>query len=183
MSYTHLTMDERNVIFRMRVQKYSQAEIGRCLGRPRSTIWREMRRNAGCEGCYFPGTAQAQANARRRSHIRRPKTGDEKLMAWVEGKLRRKWSPEQISGRLREVGVAALPKQMGNKWGRLPLNGREARVKGMPRAARALRTGGAKNGKSPTAKPKMVSVPIFPKMVSVPIFPHFPRMAPVFPCI
>ena len=109
MSYTHLTMDERNVIFRMRVQKYSQAEIARCLGRPRSTIWREMRRNAGCEGCYFSGTAQAQANARRRSHIRRPKTGDEKLMAWVEGKLRRKWSPEQISGRLREVGVAALP--------------------------------------------------------------------------
>ncbi|UCC97100.1 MAG: helix-turn-helix domain-containing protein [Phycisphaerales bacterium] len=33
MSYTHLTVDERNVIYRMRWQGYSAAEIARCLGR------------------------------------------------------------------------------------------------------------------------------------------------------
>jgi len=47
MSYRHLTMDERNVIWRMRILGKSQAEIARCLGRGRSTISRELRRNAG----------------------------------------------------------------------------------------------------------------------------------------
>jgi len=35
MSYNHLTMDERNVIYRMQWQGYSDAEIARCLGRHR----------------------------------------------------------------------------------------------------------------------------------------------------
>ena len=33
MSYRHLTMDERNVIYRMQLQGYTPAEIARCLGR------------------------------------------------------------------------------------------------------------------------------------------------------
>jgi IS30 family transposase len=56
MSYTHLTMDERNVIYRMQSQNYPQAEIARCLGRHRSTISRECRRNASLNGRYNPGT-------------------------------------------------------------------------------------------------------------------------------
>ena len=46
MSYSHLTRDERNVIYRMRFQGYADAEIARCLGRHRSTISRECKRNA-----------------------------------------------------------------------------------------------------------------------------------------
>ena len=109
MSYTHLTMDERNVIFRMRRQGYPQAEIARCLGRSPSTVGRELRRNVESDGRYFPCSAQAFANARRRAHIRRPKTGDKELMAWVEEKLCRRWSPEEIAGRLRTVGSKRLP--------------------------------------------------------------------------
>ena len=58
MSYSHLTMDERNVIYRMRFQGYPDAEIARCLGRHRSTIGRECKRNAIVEGRYDPGNAQ-----------------------------------------------------------------------------------------------------------------------------
>ncbi len=100
MSYTHLTMDERNVIYRMQWQGYSQAEIARCLGRHRSTLGRECRRNRSYEGSYNPSTAQALANSRRHAHLRRPKTGRRRLMRHVAERLGAGWSPEQIAGRL-----------------------------------------------------------------------------------
>ena len=103
MPYKHLTMDERNVIFRMKLLCKSHTEIARCTGRSPSTISRELRRNAQWDGRYFSGSAQAFANTRRRAHIRRPKTGDNQLMAYVETKLQQRWSPQQIAGRLREV--------------------------------------------------------------------------------
>jgi IS30 family transposase len=43
-------MEERNVIYRMRFQKYSYAEIARCLGCHRGTISRECKRNALSDG-------------------------------------------------------------------------------------------------------------------------------------
>jgi IS30 family transposase len=93
MSYNHLTMNERNVIYRMQWQGYSNAEIARCLGRHRSTIGRECQRNRSYEGPYDPGTAQALANSRRRAHLRRPKTGHRRLMSYVAERL-------QTTGRL-----------------------------------------------------------------------------------
>jgi IS30 family transposase len=93
-------MDERNVIYRMRFQGYPDAEIARCLGCHRSTIGRECQRNATPDGRYFAESAQTRANVRRRAHLRRPKTGDPRLMGYVEDRLRQRWSPEQIAGRL-----------------------------------------------------------------------------------
>lgn len=109
MSYRHLSFEERNVIYQMRVLGHSQAEMARCLGRDPCTISRELRRNAESDGRYFSGSADMQAYVRRRQHLRRPKTGNRALMAYVESKLRRRWSPEQIAGRLREVGSGKLP--------------------------------------------------------------------------
>jgi len=101
MSYGHLTESERSVIFCLRMGQRSEAEIARTLGRSPGTISRELRRNAEFDGRYFPGSAQAFANARRRSQVRRPCTGDAALMAHVEAKIEARWSPEQIAGRLK----------------------------------------------------------------------------------
>jgi IS30 family transposase len=100
MSYHHLTMDERNVIYRMRFQGYRDAEIARCLGCHRGSIGRERKRNAMSDGRYEPGPAQTRAHSRRRAHLRRTKTGHRSLMAYVEERLTHYWSPEQIAGRL-----------------------------------------------------------------------------------
>ena len=108
MAYQHLTMDERNVIWRMRLLGKDQAEMARCLGRSPSTISRELRRNAQFDGRYIPGVAQIKANVRRAAHIRRPKTGNAKLMGHVAQRLERRWSPEQIAGRLGEVACREL---------------------------------------------------------------------------
>jgi IS30 family transposase len=101
MSYRHLTTDERNVIWRMKLLGKSNAEIALCLGRSPSTVGRELRRNREFDGRYFPGSAQALANSRKRDKITRPRTGDADLMAHVEAKLQARWSPEQIAGRLQ----------------------------------------------------------------------------------
>jgi IS30 family transposase len=93
-------MEDRNVIYRMRFQKYSYAEIARCLGCHRGTIRRECKRNALSDGRYDPGAAQTRANVRRRAHLRRTKTGQDRLMAYVADRLIHRWSPEQIAGRL-----------------------------------------------------------------------------------
>jgi len=100
MSYHHLTMAERNVIHNLRMFGQSRAEIGRCLGRSPSTIGRELKRNRNSTGQYLPDIAQVKANARHRSCIVRPKTGDRRLMAHVAGRIAQRWSPEQIAGRL-----------------------------------------------------------------------------------
>lgn len=101
MSYRHLTMDERNVTWRMKLLGKNNAEIARCLGRSASTISRELRRNAESDKRYFPGSAQAFANVRKWNNICRRRTGDSALMAHVDDKLQARWSPEQIAGRLK----------------------------------------------------------------------------------
>jgi len=103
-------MDERNVIYRMLFQGYKPAEIARCLGRHRSTIRRECKRNANVEGRYDPDNAQTLAHSRRRAHLRRPKTGHRRLMAYVAVKTFSRKGPfrPRYAGsnpRIREVGL------------------------------------------------------------------------------
>lgn len=108
MSYQHLTIEERNVIYRMQWQGYKNAEIAQCLGRHRSTIGRECKRNRNGQNSYNPGTAQTLANIRRLAHWHRPKTGHKLLMTYVAEHLQNHWSPEQIAGKLSTFAPAAL---------------------------------------------------------------------------
>ena len=79
--YQQLDLDERRTIFRMLNAKVPVAGIARQLGRHRSTIHREIRRNHFHEqreyAGYFPLTAQDRARQRRqrRSKLRRQSCG------------------------------------------------------------------------------------------------------------
>jgi IS30 family transposase len=70
------------------------------LGRPASTVSREIGRNGTRRG-YRAVAARAQAEFR----ARRPKTarlaGNARLRGWVQDRLEERWSPEQISAMLR----------------------------------------------------------------------------------
>jgi IS30 family transposase len=71
------------------------------LGRPASTVSREIRRNSRGRRHYRALAAQGQAQWR----AARPKTaklaGNTVLRGWVQDKLEQRWSPEQISVMLK----------------------------------------------------------------------------------
>ncbi|MCW2646834.1 MAG: integrase [Pseudonocardiales bacterium] len=97
-----LSVEERIEIADLYRQGLSVRQIARRASRAPSTISRELRRNAHPgSGDYRPWAAQRRA-ARRRA---RPKPGriaqNEQLRGEIAEGLRRRWSPEQISRRLR----------------------------------------------------------------------------------
>ena len=104
MSYTQLTQEERYQIYILKKAGNEQATIAELLGRDKSTISRELRRNRGLKG-YRPKQAHALALTRRAAKPR-PRIDHENWLR-VEALIRRTWSPAQVAGRLRrEQGVS-----------------------------------------------------------------------------
>jgi IS30 family transposase len=99
--YRQITVDERYTLGLLRQLGYPIPTIARVLGRDRSTVWREVRRNrATSDGTYRPQLAEWYAR-RRRSRSRRNQRFTAADWIQVHAGLREKWSPEQVSGRLR----------------------------------------------------------------------------------
>ena len=108
MKYRQLDGEERSALAALQTQRLNRAQIGRYLGRHRSTIGRELRRNAApYDGRYRAERAQERAVARRKRSRRNQQFGVEELSA-VEGLLRAEWSPEQVSGYLRRVARVSI---------------------------------------------------------------------------
>src|SRR5436305_1477669 len=104
MTYRQLTPEERYMLAALRRQGLNQAEIARSLGRHRSTVCREVRRNScRLDGHYRPGKAQERTNGRR-SRSRRNQRFTPQDFALIDELLRRQWSPEQVSGHLGRRG-------------------------------------------------------------------------------
>ena len=101
MKYRQLNGEERSVLAALRLVGLKPAEIARELGRHRSTVWRELKRNAApYDGWYRARRAQQRAHARRYRSRRNSQFGRGQWER-VEGLLREEWSPEQVSGHLR----------------------------------------------------------------------------------
>lgn len=99
-SSRHLTLLEREEISRGLAAGLSLRRIARLLGRPPSTISREIRRHGG-RGTY----RAALADQRAYENAKRPKpcklAENEELRRIVSEKLEADWSPEQIAGWLK----------------------------------------------------------------------------------
>ena len=100
--YRQLTSEERHTLSTLRKQGYQQAAIARVLGRHRSTISREVRRNSKDRGgrVYRPDLADDYARWRRGRSRRNERFGpsDWRMVVWC---LKQQWSPEQAAGWLR----------------------------------------------------------------------------------
>ena len=104
MNYRQLTPEERYMLAALRRQGLNQAEIARSLGRHRSTICREVRRNScRLDGHYRPSKAQERTQGRRSRSRRNQRFAAQDLML-VEELLCRQWSPEQVAGHLAWQG-------------------------------------------------------------------------------
>jgi IS30 family transposase len=99
--YAQITAAERYTIGVLRRHGCPAATIARVLDRHRSTIGREVRRNATHhDGTYRPQLADWYARGRR-SRSRRNQRFSAADWAQVHARLREKWSPEQVAGHFR----------------------------------------------------------------------------------
>ena len=112
--YSHLSDDEREQIGLAKALGHSIGAIAQAIGRPKSTVWRELCRNRLPSGRYSPLHAAGAYQLRRRREARIER--DRALRTFVVDRLAEGWTPEQISGwlkggnepRLRAVGCETI---------------------------------------------------------------------------
>lgn len=103
-TYHRLTESERYTIEALHRKGTPQKEIAEVLGKHPSTISRELRRlGSSCSYCH------RKAHKDREKKINRGQTSDPELLSLAAQKLREEqWSPEQISGWLKNTGQGIL---------------------------------------------------------------------------
>ncbi len=102
MSYLHLTLQERYVIYHLVLYGLSCREIGRRLNRHHTTITREVKRNGPTYsgGVYWHEAAQHYADQRKYKPRHCLRRSNLQLVNYVKRKIRADWSPEEIDCRL-----------------------------------------------------------------------------------
>ena len=99
MSYVHLTSIERGQIQALRQEGKSLAYIADSLGRDKSSISRELRRNGTQKG-YDAERAQKQYRQRREPCRPGKKLEYMPLWKYMLDKIGQGWTPEEMAGRL-----------------------------------------------------------------------------------
>jgi IS30 family transposase len=106
MGYRQLSRDERVALSTLRREGFSPSAIATKLGRHRSTILRELKRNWDRDS-YRPVKAEEKASGRL-SRPRRHGYFTAEQLEMVNGFLRQKLSPEQIAGKLKREGRLSI---------------------------------------------------------------------------
>jgi transposase, IS30 family len=103
MKYKHFTIEEREKLQILWWQRKSIRYISKEIGRSPSSVSRELKRNFPKEHkVYTPRIAQMRALAKRKCRGRKERLKNEVIREYVFSHLRLKWSPEQISGRIKK---------------------------------------------------------------------------------
>lgn len=95
MSYTHINIEERACIKKMKSEGSSIRAIARYLGRSPSTISREINRNKDNNGVYHPVIAQ-KLYFERKDNCGRKIIIASAVREYINDKIDDSWSPEQI---------------------------------------------------------------------------------------
>ncbi len=111
----------------LKAKGFSQRDIARSLAKSPNTVSREIRLNS-VNGTYDPRKAQHKVYAKRKySKYQGMKVVEDKsLKDYIENKLKQDWSPEEISGRIKNydqdikyVGFMGIYKYIYSVYGRL----------------------------------------------------------------
>ncbi|MEK7185399.1 MAG: helix-turn-helix domain-containing protein, partial [Patescibacteria group bacterium] len=103
MKYKQFSVEEREKIQEWVWQRISVRAMGRMLSRSHSSILRELNRH-NKDGLYKykPRLAHERALAKRKSRGRKDRLKNKTIRQYVISHLKKRWSPEQISGRLKK---------------------------------------------------------------------------------
>lgn len=99
--YSQLDITKRERLYELNQQCLNKNTMALKLGVHRSTIYRELKRNKSRIG-YLPDKAQCMSETRRSLSKPLKLEGDSELREYITEQLQQGWSPEQISGRLKE---------------------------------------------------------------------------------
>lgn len=124
-SYNQITKIDRLEISILHKKGYSNTAIAEALCRHKSTIGRELRRNK-VSGTYNAKKAHHKAYVKRKyaKYQYMSIIEDMKLREFIDTKLKKEWSPEQISGRLaleagfKKVSSPTIYKYIRSVYGR-----------------------------------------------------------------
>jgi IS30 family transposase len=98
--YTHLSISDRRRFYTLLEMKLPITAIAERLSKHRSTLYRELKRNSE-PGGYFSKIAELKKQERaKQKHLSKLQT-DGVLRDYVVRSLKKGWSPEQISGRMK----------------------------------------------------------------------------------
>ncbi|MGR9466010.1 IS30 family transposase (plasmid) [Rhizobium leguminosarum] len=110
--YTQITLADRRRLHQLVAAKVPVNEMARQLGRHRSTIYREIKRNTFCDrelpdydGYY--STVAHDISKERRRRLRKLRRHPN-LRTEIINQLEARWSPEQIAGRLLSEGLSLV---------------------------------------------------------------------------
>ena len=103
MKYKHLFVEERELIQLRLWEKKSIRAIAGELNRSPASISREINRNLpAVHYRYTPRLAHQRALTKRSSRGRQDRLKNERIREYVIKHLKKRWSPEQIAGRIKE---------------------------------------------------------------------------------
>lgn len=105
---SHLTVAQRYTISEMKQAGYKQTAISIVIGKDKSVVSRELKRNAdGRSGAYSFELA-CRKSAKRKKEKRKRIRFTQEVQLFVEENLHMKYSPEQIVGIAEKSGVACV---------------------------------------------------------------------------
>lgn len=105
MSYTHISSSQRNELSALLGAKIRQKDIASWLFKDRTTVYRELKRNGTDNKIGYDAKIAKRKTKERRiaANKRFRKMENNKwLRRYAARKLKKRWSPEQISGRLKK---------------------------------------------------------------------------------
>jgi len=101
LNYKHLSSEERDKIAFLRAQGKSISDIAEIIGRNKGSISRELKRNRSpIYNVYLANKAHERAVKRKHESVQRQRIRNPLVRRYIMKKLKLKWSPELISGRL-----------------------------------------------------------------------------------
>lgn len=109
--YHHITKEDRDIIAVRLAEEKSDTEIGKEIGRHRSTIWREKKRNKPMirNVRYLAHRAHERAIERWKTSHFRERLANKRLRSLVTTRISKEYSPEQVVGDLAikkpELGI------------------------------------------------------------------------------
>lgn len=99
--FKHLTVFDRAVIGQKFKEGLSFEEIGKIIGRPKSTVFREIEKHKSKRlGFYRADVAHGKALKKREKRGTRKRLKNDIIRSYAIEKIKLSWSPEQISIRL-----------------------------------------------------------------------------------